>query len=94
MAFLACTSRDFDIFMSKHLAGQWLLNSYFILFFTVVRSFTTSPAMINPATDGTYATLPGMSRRSVHLCAAPGGQMQFVLQLMDISSIGRFWQFF
>ncbi|RHQ78848.1 hypothetical protein DWX98_07465 [Blautia sp. AF22-5LB] len=21
-------SRDFDIFMSKHLAGQWLLNSY------------------------------------------------------------------
>ena len=25
---LACMSRDFDIFMSKHLAGQWLLNSY------------------------------------------------------------------
>ena len=22
-------SRDFDIFMSKHLAGQWLLNSYY-----------------------------------------------------------------
>ena len=21
-------ARDFDIFMSKHLAGQWLLNSY------------------------------------------------------------------
>ena len=64
--------------------------SFISVFSTVVRSFTTSPAMINPATDGTYATLPGMSRRSVHLCAAPGGQMQFVLQLMDISSIGRF----
>ena len=25
---LACMSRNFDIFMSKHLAGQWLLNSY------------------------------------------------------------------
>jgi hypothetical protein len=25
---LACMPRDFDIFMSKHLAGQWLLNSY------------------------------------------------------------------
>ena len=25
---LARMSRDFDIFMSKHLAGQWLLNSY------------------------------------------------------------------
>ena len=22
-------SRDFDMFMSKHLAGQWLLNSYY-----------------------------------------------------------------
>ena len=28
---LACMSRDFDIFMSKHLAGQWLLNSYVII---------------------------------------------------------------
>ncbi|RHR19055.1 hypothetical protein DWX49_03600 [Blautia sp. AF19-34] len=28
--FQTCSSmsRDFDIFMSKHLAGQWLLNSY------------------------------------------------------------------
>ena len=26
---MACMSRDFDIFMSKHLAGQWLLNSYY-----------------------------------------------------------------
>ena len=30
-------SRDFDIFMSKHLAGQWLLNSYVL--FTVVFHF-------------------------------------------------------
>jgi len=28
----ACMSRDFDIFMSKHLAGQWLLNSYAVFF--------------------------------------------------------------
>ena len=28
--------------------------------------------MISPATDGTKATLPGISRRSVHLCFAPG----------------------
>ena len=27
-------------------------------------------------TDGTNALEPGMSRRSVHLWAAPGGQMQ------------------
>ena len=44
--------------------------------------------MISPATDGTNATLPGISLRSVHLCAAPGGQIQCVLQLIDISSIG------
>ena len=29
-------SRDFDIFMSKHLAGQWLLNSYVWLFYIPV----------------------------------------------------------
>ena len=29
---LACMSRDFDIFMSKHLAGQWQLNSYYYLY--------------------------------------------------------------
>ena len=52
------------------------------------RSLTTSPAIISPATDGTNATLPGMSLRSVHLCFAPGGQIQFVRQLMYISSIG------
>ena len=45
--------------------------------------------MISPATDGTKAVLPGMSRRSVHLCFAPGGQMQFVLQLIPMSSSGR-----
>ena len=24
----ACSFRDFGVFMPKHLAGQWLLNSY------------------------------------------------------------------
>ena len=27
----ACNPRDFGIFMPKHLAGQWLLNSYIYL---------------------------------------------------------------
>ncbi len=40
------------------------------------RSLITSPARISPATEGTKAVLPGISLRSVHLCAAPGGQMQ------------------
>ena len=48
----------------------------------------TSPAMISPTTDGVNAVEPGMSLRWVHLCTAPGGQIQFVLQLMDISSSG------
>ncbi len=52
-------------------------------------SFTTSPAMISPTTDGTNAVLPGISRRSVHLCCAPGGQIQCVRHDMDISSMGR-----
>ena len=43
---------------------------------------------MSPATDGTNATLPGISRRSVHLWAAPGGQIQFVRQLIAMSSIG------
>ncbi len=50
------------------------------------RSFTTSPARISPATDGTNAILPGIARRSVHLCFAPGGQIQFFRQLMLMSS--------
>ena len=41
-----------------------------------VKSFMISLAMIKPATEGIKALLPGMSRRSVHLCWAPGGQMQ------------------
>jgi hypothetical protein len=44
--------------------------------------------MISPTTDGTKAMLPGMALRSVHLRAAPGGQIQFVLQLIAISSTG------
>ena len=56
---------------------------------TPERSLITSPARIRPATDGTNAMLPGMSLRSVHFLAAPGGQMQCVLQLMLISSSGR-----
>ena len=53
-----------------------------------IKSFTTSPAMINPAAAGTKALLPGTCRRCVHLRAVPGGQMQCVLQLMDMSSSG------
>ena len=63
----------------------------FLIFFTiliVVRSFTTSPAINSPAMDGTNATLPGISLRSVHLCFVPGGQIQCVRQLIDISSSG------
>jgi hypothetical protein len=40
---LACMSRDFDIFMSKHLAGQWLLNSYFSLYYSFTESLTGLP---------------------------------------------------
>ena len=58
-----------------------------MLFFPV-RSFITSPAMIRPATEGAKAVEPGMSLLSVHFLAVPGGHMQFVLQLMDISSMG------
>ena len=53
-----------------------------------IRSFTTSPAMISPTTDGTKALLPGTCRRWVHLRAVPGGQMQWVLQLFAMSSFG------
>ena len=40
---LACMSRNFDIFMSKHLAGQWLLNSYFISFIFQFRDEREDP---------------------------------------------------
>lgn len=43
-----------------------------------VRSFTTSPAMISPTTEGTKALLPGTCRRWVHFRSVPGGQMQLV----------------
>ena len=35
----------------------------------MVRSFTTSPARIRPATDGTNAILPGISLLWVHFLA-------------------------
>lgn len=57
-------------------------------FYFAQRSFTTSPAIISPTTDGTNATLPGISLLSVHLCFAPGGQIQWFLQLIAMSSIG------
>ena len=44
--------------------------------FYFARSLMTSDAMISPTTDGTNAVEPGIARRSVHLCSAPGGQMQ------------------
>ena len=39
------------------------------------KSLMTSAAMIKPATEGTNAVDPGISRRTVHL-RVPGGQMQ------------------
>ena len=45
-------------------------------YFYFTRSLMTSDAMISPTTDGTNAVEPGIARRSVHLCSAPGGQMQ------------------
>ena len=54
-----------------------------------VRSLMTSPAMINPTTEGTNAVEPGISRRSVHYLAMSGGQMQWFRQLMAASSTGR-----
>ena len=53
-----------------------------------IKSLTTSPAIIRPTTDGTNAILPGTCRLCVHFLAVSGGQMQFVLQLIAISSIG------
>ena len=77
--------------LSYYSVFYYFLIPFFIIYCSISyrhRSFTTSPAMISPATGGTNATLPGISRRSVHLCSAPGGQIQFVLQLIAISSIG------
>ena len=56
---------------------------------SLLRSLMTSPARMSPATAGTKALLPGMSRRSVQWRWVPGGQMQWDRQLMDISSRGR-----
>ena len=52
------------------------------------RSLTTSPAIINPTTEGTKAVEPGISLRTMHF-RVPGGQMQCFRQLMDGSSSGR-----
>ena len=41
-----------------------------------VISFITSPAIINPTTDGTNAVLPGTCLRCVHFLAVPGGHIQ------------------
>jgi hypothetical protein len=51
------------------------------------KSFTTSPAMISPATAGQKAEEPGTWRRSAQVRAEPGGQTQPVLQLL--SSVSR-----
>ena len=42
--------------------------------------------MISPTTEGTNAVLPGMSRRSVHLCCEPGGQKQCVRQDIGVAA--------
>ena len=43
--------------------------------------------MIKPATEGTNAVEPGISLRTVHF-RVPGGQIQWLLQLIDASSSG------
>ena len=42
-------SRDFDIFMSKHLAGQWQLNSYPATSIICLFSLLPQPETANPA---------------------------------------------
>ena len=54
-------------------ANQWFV---LCLYYFLARSFITSPATISPTTDGTNAVEPGISRRTVHFLAVPGGQMQ------------------
>jgi hypothetical protein len=51
-------------------------------------SLITSPAIIRPTTEGTKAVLPGTCLRFAHVRAAPGGQIQFDLQLFEQSSKG------
>ena len=60
---------------SSHTAGVCLL-FYPFIGTKPTRSFTTSPPMIRPATEGTKALEPGTERRWVHLRWVPGGQMQ------------------
>ena len=60
---------------SSHTAGVCGM-SYPFIGTKPTRSFTTSPPMIRPATEGTKALEPGTERRWVHLRWVPGGQMQ------------------
>ena len=63
--------------------------SFFLPILTVFDEiFNHFPGNDQSDTDGTNATLPGIARRSVHLCFAPGGQIQFERQLIAISSTG------
>ncbi len=57
----ACMSRDFDIFMSKHLAGQWLLNSYIysFKFSSLFSTFTDfDEQQIRPLRHSRFPLLP------------------------------------
>ena len=42
-----------------------------------IRSLITSPAINNPATEGTNDMLPGICRRALHLRVDSVGQIQF-----------------
>ena len=71
------------------LASPIVLPVLFPSFFPYpAKSLMTSPAMIRPATEGTNAVEPGISRRTVHF-RVPGGQMQWLRQLIAGSSSGR-----
>ncbi len=67
---------------------QTLKQSYylFVIYYFLHKSFITSPAIINPTTDGTKALLPGTCRLCVHFLAVPGGHMQCALQLIASAS--------
>ena len=45
-------SRDFDIFMSKHLAGQWLLNSYEITIYAGGETWITKNSLYRNTKNG------------------------------------------